>query len=136
METPQPSESSTGPDKGPAAPDVPAELPFSVRTVGDWLRTRFSEGQRFIILCLLVGLVCGLAAVGIHIAIETIFHGAWDFAHHWEKLGIPWWVVMPWVPAVAGLIIGIAVNRWAPGAVGSGIPQTKAAFYNEFGQIP
>ncbi|MDF1738216.1 MAG: chloride channel protein [Verrucomicrobiales bacterium] len=136
MELPPSSEQSAVPGKGPAAPDVPAELPFSERTFGDWLRTRFSEGQRFIILCLLVGLVCGLAAVGIHIAIEGIFHGVWDFSRHWEHLGIPWWLVMPWVPALAGLIVGIAVNRWAPGAVGSGIPQTKASFYNEFGQIP
>lgn len=136
MEVTPSSENATVPEKGPVAPDVPAKFSYSLRSFGDWLRTRFPEGQRFIILCLLVGLVCGLAAVGIHVAIKAVFHSAWDFAHHWEKWGIPWWVVMPWIPALAGLIIGITVHRWAPGMVGSGIPQTKAAFYNEFGQIP
>ncbi|MDF1826177.1 MAG: chloride channel protein [Verrucomicrobiales bacterium] len=124
------------PAKGPSAPDEPAESPFPKTSFSEWLRNRFSEGQRFIILCLIAGLLCGLAAVGIHLSIHTVFDLAWDFAHHWEKVGVPWWVVMPWIPALAGLVVGIAVNRWAPGCVGSGIPQTKAAFYNEFGQIP
>lgn len=121
---------------GPAAPDEPAELPFEKKTIADWLRTRFSEGQRFVILCLLAGCLCGLAAVGIHLSIHWTFESVWHFAQWIERFGLPWWAVMPWIPAVAGLIVGVSVTRWAPGAVGSGIPQTKAAFYNEFGQIP
>lgn len=136
METASNHSSGDKPVKGPAAPDEPAKLPFSRRSLSEWLRARFSEGQRFIILCLVAGLLCGLAAVGIHLSIHGVFDLAWEFAHHWENHGIPWWLVMPWIPAVAGLIVGIAVTRWAPGCVGSGIPQTKAAFYNEFGQIP
>ncbi|MCB1063654.1 MAG: chloride channel protein [Verrucomicrobiae bacterium] len=136
MEETDSANPDTPPTKGPAAPDVPAESPFPKRSVAEWLRTRFSEGQRFIILCLIAGLLCGLAAVGIHLSIHGVFELAWEFAHHWESFGIPWWLVMPWIPAVAGLIVGVAVMRWAPNAVGSGIPQTKAAFYNEFGEIP
>ncbi|MEM1443998.1 MAG: chloride channel protein [Verrucomicrobiota bacterium] len=106
------------------------------KSPGDWLRSRFPEGQRFIILCLIAGLLCGLAAVGIHYSIQFVFDAAWAFSHRWEAAGVPWWVVMPWIPAVAGLITGILVTRWAPDCVGSGIPQTKASFYNEFGHIP
>ena len=116
----------------------PIETPPAVRkkALGDWLRKRFTDGQRFVILCVIAGLLCGLAAVGIHLSIEGTFELAWEFAHHWESAGVPWWLVMPWIPAVAGLLVGLATQRWAPGAVGSGIPQTKAAFYNEFGEIP
>ncbi len=124
------------PERGPAAPDEPAELPFEKRTLGDWLRAHFSEGQRFVILCLLAGLLCGLAAVGIHLSIHWTFESVWHLAHWIERFGVPWWVVMPWFPAIAGLLVGFVVHRWAPLAVGSGIPQTKASFYNEFGQIP
>ncbi len=127
---------SSNPSRGPAAPDEPAKSPFPKRTLSNWLRSRFTEGQRFIALCLVAGLLCGLAAVGIHLSIHGTFDLAWEFAHHWESFGVPWWVVMPWIPAVAGLIVGIAVKHWTPGCVGSGIPQTKAAFYNEFGEIP
>ncbi len=130
------NESDASRARGPAAPDEPAELPFERKGLGDWLRTRFSEGQRFIILCLLAGCLCGLAAVGIHVSIHWLFETVWSFSHRFEDRGLPWWLVMPWIPALAGLFVGLATSRWAPGALGSGIPQTKAAFYNEFGQIP
>lgn len=129
-------QSKSPPARGSSATDEPAESPFPKKSIGEWLRNRFSEGQRFIILCLIAGLLCGLAAVGIHQSIRATFDLAWEFAHQWEKFGVPWWLVMPWIPAVAGLIVGVAVTRWAPSSIGSGIPQTKAAFYNEFGQIP
>jgi len=116
--------------------DVPATLPFPRSTLADWLRARFSDRHRFIILCLVAGFLCGLAAVGLHLAIEAIFHGTWHAAHEAERFGVPWWVVMPVLPALGGLIIGWATTRFAPATVGSGIPQTKAAFYNEFGRIP
>lgn len=135
-------QSETGPDNeeeaatGSSASAEPVRFPFSLKSVGEWLRTRFPEGQRFIILCLIAGLLCGLAAVGIHYSIQWVFDAVWEFSHRWEDAGVPWWLVMPWIPAVAGLITGFAVTRWAPDCVGSGIPQTKAAFYNEFGHIP
>lgn len=130
------SEAPPPADRGPAAPDEPAKLPFSIQSFGEWLRMRFSENQRFVILCLLAGALCGLAAVGIHLSIHWLFETVWHAARRFESLGLPWWTVMPWFPALAGLFVGIVVHRWAPGAVGSGIPQTKAAYYNEFGRIP
>lgn len=136
MQDASPEEPPDAAPPGPAAPDVPAELPFPRKSFGEWLRNRFPERQRFVILCLIAGALCGLAAVGIHVSIHGLFELVWEAAHAFERFGLPWWTVMPWFPAVAGLIIGLVVNHWAPGAVGSGIPQTKAAYYNEFGRIP
>lgn len=130
------SDAVPDPPPGPAAPDEPAQSPFRDKGLSNWLRTRFSEGQRFLILCLLAGIACGLAAVAIHLSIHTLFEAVWEFSHRFEVFGIPWWLVMPWIPAIAGLIVGVVVQRWAPEAAGSGVPQTKAAFYNEFGNIP
>lgn len=94
------------------------------------MRARFTDGQRFLILCMLAGVLCGLAAVAFHLAIHFSFDFIWYSA---EELG-PWfWVVMPFVPALGGLAAGIILAKFAPGAVGSGIPQTKASYYNDFG---
>lgn len=120
----------------PPGDSDPVKLPFEKQSLSEWLRTRFSEGQRFIILCLLAGCLCGLAAVGIHISIHWTFETVWELCHKVEQYGIPWWTVMPFVPALAGLIVGYSIQKWAPGAEGSGIPQTKASFYNDFGRIP
>ncbi|MEM7601509.1 MAG: chloride channel protein [Verrucomicrobiota bacterium] len=136
MENQSPNSPENGLGNGSTAPDKVVALPFSKRSIGDWLRSRFTEGQRFIILCLVAGLLCGLAAVGIHLSIGWTFDLVWKASRIWEGNGVPWWVVMPWIPAIAGLLIGIAVTNWAPNCVGSGVPQTKAAFYNEFGEIP
>ncbi len=44
--------------------------------------------------------------------------------------------IMLAAPTLSGLIIGICTQLFAPGAVGSGIPQTKVAYYNNNGKIP
>ncbi len=136
MENQSPNPSGNRSSNGPGNPDEAVELPFPKRSVGDWLRSRFTEGQRFIILCLVAGLLCGLTAVGIHLSIGWTFDLVWKFSRAWEGNGVPWWVVMPWIPGLAGLLIGIAVTKWAPDCAGSGVPQTKASFYNDFGEIP
>src|SRR5690606_18435998 len=38
-------------------------------------------------------------------------------------------------PTLAGLAVGVVVRFLAPDAAGSGIPQTKAAYYNHGGTI-
>lgn len=44
-------------------------------------------------------------------------------------------IVMLMAPTVAGLIVGFIGYKFAPGAIGSGIPQTKAAYFNNGGKI-
>ncbi len=130
--------------EGPRAPDSPAESPFQIKDLGDWLRLRFKDSERFFILCAVAGLLCGLAAVGFHYAIHSTFTQIWKLSHLGQPLGIPWWWIMPWIPALGGLAVGLAMhgpgraghNRWALLAAGSGIPQTKAAYFNHFGRIP
>jgi CIC family chloride channel protein len=102
-------------------------------TIPDWLRARFDDGQRFLVLCVVVGIGCGLAAVGFHLAIHGLFHGLWKTAASlptWGFVGL-----MLAAPTFAGLVVGVAVRWWAPDAVGSGIPQTKAAYYNRGGKV-
>ena len=98
------------------------------------LRNRFSalllrlsptERQRPLALTVISGGLCGLAAVGFHRGIghaENIFINRAMAApgHTWI-----FWTIL--TPALGGLLAGLAVNYWVPGAVGSGIPQVKAA---------
>ena len=49
----------------------------------------------------------------------------------WKLIGI-----MLAAPTLAGLIVGICTRWFVPGAIGSGIPQTKVAYYNNAGKIP
>ncbi len=103
------------------------------RSLPDWMRKNFSDGQRFLVLCVAAGLLCGLVAVAIQISIGKVFDLVWTFATSFD----PWvsGMIMIAAPTLAGLIIGIAVSRYAPEAVGSGIPQTKIAYYNKGGKI-
>lgn len=103
------------------------------KSLPEWMRQRLSDEQRFAALCLLAGLLCGLAAVLFHLAIHGLFHTLWDTA-----TSLPQWgfiTMMIAAPTVAGLIVGLAVRFWVPNAAGSGIPQTKAAYYNKGGKI-
>lgn len=98
-----------------------------------WLRRRFADEQRFIILCALAGVFCGLAAVGFHLSIDYVFAWVLRVAHALPQMQRLVFLILS--PALGGLIVGCLLYKFAPGVVGSGIPQTKAAYYNNFGLI-
>lgn len=97
------------------------------------MRSRLSDNQRFLALCLLAGLLCGLVAVGFHFSIHHLFESLWGFAEKQDPLVFS--AVMLGAPTLAGLLVGLAVKFYVPDAAGSGIPQTKAAYYNKGGKI-
>lgn len=102
-------------------------------TLPEWMRSRLSDGQRFLVLCVLVGLLCGLMAVAFHFSIHHLFDWLW----HQAVTRDPVWFcgIMIAAPTLAGLVVGLVVRYFAPEAAGSGIPQTKAAYYNHGGKI-
>ena len=97
-------------------------------------RIPFQENQKTFILTLLIGAVCGLAAVCFHLLLEffqdNIIYRAAALTHWWR---IP---LVLLIPAVGGLIAGAGLYFYAPEARGSGIPQVKTAFYLDHGRIP
>lgn len=100
----------------------------------DYLRLKFSDTQRYVVIWSIAGVACGLAAVGFHQAIDGLFRLVQWFAN--EQSGGRYWqflILIGLAPAVGGLISGIVLAKLAPGVAGSGIPQTKAAYYREFG---
>ena len=103
------------------------------RTLPDWMRRRMSDGQRFGALCVLAGLLCGLTAVLFHYAIHHLFHWLWNEASTRQPAEFA--AILLAAPTFAGLAVGIWVRFFAPEAAGSGIPQTKAAYYNDGGRI-
>lgn len=103
------------------------------KTLPDWMRARFSVNQRFLLMCLLAGLLCGLAAVAFHFAIEFLFHNLWHFAQSQEPVAFI--AIMIAAPTFAGLVVGVVSQKFVPEAIGSGIPQTKYAYYNKGGKI-
>jgi len=102
--------------------------------ISEKMRIRFDDRQRFLMACVICGLLCGLLAVVFHLSIHYTFQQVWKFA----TIQVETWqfvAVMLTAPTVGGLICGLAIRYWVPGAVGSGIPQTKEAYYNKGGRI-
>jgi CIC family chloride channel protein len=101
-----------------------------------WLRTevRFvpSEQQRLFILTIVLGGLCGLAAVAFHLAIrlaERLAIGrAMSAAGH---LWILWTIL---TPAAGGVLVGLLLHL-VPNAAGSGVPQVKAAYATQRGRL-
>ena len=92
-----------------------------------------TEAQRLFFLTILIGVVCGLAAVAFHVAITFASHVLIDRAmsasgHAW----IGWTLATPTLGAVA---CGILLQYVVPSARGSGIPQVKVAFAARGGRI-
>lgn len=101
--------------------------------IQEWIKGRLDDSQRFLLLCILIGLCCGIAAVLFHWSIHSIFHHLWDLA---ESLGgWKFYALMLGAPTFGGLVVGLSVKFFAPDAAGSGIPQTKIAYYNHGGYI-
>lgn len=96
------------------------------------MRGRFNDGQRFLALCICAGVLCGLVGVSFHLAITNLFNGLFGF---YQGLGV--WAIPAMIlsPALAGLVVGLMIRYVSPTAAGSGIPQTKAAYHQNFGVI-
>lgn len=105
---------------------------FSLKNLPDWMRGRFDDGQRFLLLCICAGVVCGLVGVSFHLAITLLFNGLFGLYGDWGVWAIPAMILSP---AIAGLIVGLLIHHASPSASGSGIPQTKAAYHQKFGLI-
>lgn len=70
----------------------------------------------------MIGLVSGLAAVLLKQGVGWL--GGWR-VH--TAANFPAWMILPSVGLVGGLLSGLLIERFAPEAAGSGIPQVKAA---------
>ncbi|MEW5979265.1 MAG: chloride channel protein [Acidobacteriota bacterium] len=96
-------------------------------------RIPLRENQKVYVLTLLIGTVCGLAAVCFHFLLDY-------FQHHliYRAAEIPQWWRVPLLlglPLAGGLVAGAGLHFFAPEARGSGIPQIKAAYYLDSGRI-
>lgn len=70
----------------------------------------------------LIGLVAASAAVLLKQGVYWL--GSWRVR---ESLLLPAWVLLPTVGLMGGMLSGLLIERLAPEAAGSGIPQVKAA---------
>lgn len=107
---------------------------WSIHRWGHLLRKKLSDSQRFLLLCILAGILCGLVGVTFQLSINGLFHLLYEFDQD-----RPWGWTAFWLigtPAAGGLLVGLALQHVSPSSAGSGIPQTKAAYYNNFGIIP
>jgi CIC family chloride channel protein len=89
-----------------------------------------SEGQRFLLLSILIGIFSGLLVVCFHIAIDSIT---------WFGLENPAGrsrVFLIALPAAGALVSVLLIRFWFPGAKGSGVVDTKAAIYISDGHVP
>jgi CIC family chloride channel protein len=91
------------------------------------LEPLLSRKRVAIVEACVIGLVSGLAAVLLKQGVEALTR--------WRTSSdLPLWLVLPTVGLLGGALSGLLVERLAPEAAGSGIPQVKAAL--GFAKIP
>ena len=69
-----------------------------------------------------IGVVSALAAVGLRSSVAWLEVWRLDLAG-----AFPAWIVLPLIGIIGGYLSGFLIERFAPEAAGSGIPQVKAA---------
>ena len=92
-----------------------------------------TERQRLLVVTILAGGLCGLAAVAFHLSImglETLLIDRANGAH-----GHSWMWLTVLCPTVGGLVAGLGLTYLAPAAAGSGIPQVKVAYTLRSGYV-
>ena len=92
------------------------------------------ESQRVFILTLVVGALCGLAAVAFHLSILKAESFLIDNALAAPNGNWIWLTVL--TPVLGGLLSGVLLAYVVPGARGSGIPQVKIAYEIKGGRLP
>lgn len=104
------------------------------RSLPEYLRHHFTDTQRYLIIWIITGLACGVAAVAFHKSIDLLFHFVRECSH-WLGDGNVFLVYffLGLGPVIGGLLTGIILVYGEPSAGGSGIPRTKAQYYRDFG---
>ncbi|MEZ5427733.1 MAG: chloride channel protein [Pyrinomonadaceae bacterium] len=92
-----------------------------------------SESQRVFGLTLIIGVVCGLAAVAFHLTIRFAEDHLIEAAMNSPGYRWIWLTIL--VPVVGGLICGWFLEKVVPDARGSGIPQVKTAYVIRGGKM-
>ncbi len=115
-------------------PDSNTKTIPSLHAFGQLLRRHLSDSQRFLLLCILSGVCCGLVGVVFQLSINLVFQSLIG----WGSGQDPLWsgLALLGMPVLGGAVVGLALQFISPSSAGSGIPQTKAAYYNHFGIIP
>lgn len=106
---------------------------YKVRVVELSLNLVPQEKQRLFILTIVIGLICGLAAVLFHLSIQ--FAEGLLIERTFRLSG--WMVVfIVAAPVAGGLLCGILLRYFFPDARGSGVPQVKIAYAIRGGRLP
>lgn len=112
----------------------PLRRKLKIKILQTSLRFVPKESQRVFILTLIVGAVCGLAAVAFHLSILKAESFLIDRAIAAPNGNWMWLTVL--TPALGGLLSGILLSYVVPGARGSGVPQVKIAYEIKGGRLP
>src|SRR5258705_10101138 len=97
------------------------------------LRLAPSENQRVFALTIIVGAICGLAAVAFHLSIIKAEHLMIDRAMAAQGHSWVYWTIL--TPTLGGIFSGILLYYVIPAARGSGIPQVKVAYAVKGGRL-
>lgn len=98
-----------------------------------FLRVLPSERQRVFALTIVIGVLCGLAAVAFHLAIRATEQQLIGRAMSAPGQTWIWWTVL--TPLLGGLLSGLLLQYVMPDARGSGIPQVKVAYAVKGGRL-
>ncbi len=98
------------------------------------LINRLPPAARPVLRTVLYGLAAGLVAVAFHLGIHFVYSNGIErlAAHSLPTFLIGSFLVVGGTSAVAGWLLGSFCRE----AAGSGIPQLKAAFWRDFGNVP
>lgn len=99
-----------------------------------FMRALPSERRRVFALTILVGVLCGLAAVAFHLSIRWAEGQLIDRAMTATGRAWVWWTIL--TPTLGGLVSGVLLQYVVPDARGSGIPQVKVAYAVRGGRLP
>lgn len=91
-------------------------------------RLRLREGQLFLALTIIIGVLAGLAAVLFTLAIEAVRHTLFGMSPGQMRLVL--------VPTLVSVVTGVLLAKYFKDARGSGVPQTEAAYHLNQGYIP